>query len=144
PTNNNSDVIYKLQRAQTPCISPSPGPFSDVTTAGDDLSDGSQTYKAVNPGCYLYRVEAVSNGDAGAAKADSPNSNQVTIPTNDTKAPTITDAHAEDDVNGVADSGDTHVFVFSETMDSGIAANGMTYRLQDGDGTTVDIVCGTN
>jgi hypothetical protein len=115
-----------------------------VTTPGDDISDGTQTDKGVNPGCYVYRVTAKSSSDPGATEADSPNSNQVTIPTNDTTAPTITDVHATGDVDGVADTDDTHVFTFSETMDSSLGANGTTYRLQDADGTQVDIVCGTN
>ena len=144
PTDNNSAVIYKLQRAQTPCISPQPGPFSDVTTAGDDISDGRQTDKAVPQGCYLYRVTAASNGDAGATTVNSSNSSQVTVPSSDSEAPTIKDVHVEADANGVADGGDKQVFTFSETMDSSLGAAGTTYRLSDGDGTQVDIVCGTN
>ena len=146
PTNNNSAVVYVLMRGQTTCVDTTHhGNDTAITTPGDDLTDGSQTDKSVaNPGCFVYWVTAKSNSDAGAATKDSPLSNQVTIPSNDTTAPTIKDAHVTDDVNGVADSGDTQSFKFSETMDAGIAANGMTYRLQDGDGTQVDIVCGTN
>src|SRR5205823_3862642 len=58
--------------------------------------------------------------------------------------PVIEQARVVTDVAN-ADAGDVHEFVFSEPMNSSIAATGSTYRVQDGDATPtiVDIACGS-
>lgn len=158
PTNNSTGTTYDLVRYQ---IQPTcagqrdpnskkvvkagitaNGSFVDENPAGTDPPAGTpaQLYPS---GCFEYYLDAKSPTPSTVTQAGA-NSARIQVPATDTKAPTITSLTDTDaGTKGVVDKDDTHVFRFSETIDAGVASNGSSYRISDGNGTQVDIVCGS-
>ncbi len=150
PLFNDSDAVYKVQRANTA------GPDGICGTA-DDIGAGSANFTTVGSvqklpgnivrfndinvpnGCYLYRVQ-VTNPVSGV------NSNSanfaITVPgAPDTGAPTSVRAVADDNVfPGQVDSTDRISILFSEAMN---LAAGDILRVQDVDGEFANITLGT-
>lgn len=148
PSGRSAGTIYTLQRATYPlpeCSGPL-GAFStdvEVDTEYDGFFDDNPAN-----GCYVYRVKSSVTSSPNASVAFSANSANADVPSgsSDTTAPKIDSVSLTTDsgLAGRLDTGDVHTFVFSERMAASTAANGSTYRLSDGDGTTADIVCGSN
>lgn len=157
-------TIYTLQRATSvlPGCLGGFGSFGNVAGGVDtDYNGIFDDFPAA--GCYQYRVVAsvVQNPPplppapvppfvpvANASIAVSGVSGTVTVPsgTADTVRPRITDARTTADKGTVGrlDAGDTQAFAFDERMNPLLGTAGDLYRLSDADGTTVDVICGTN
>ena len=117
-----------------------------MNVADDTDYDGFFTDNPGN-GCFVYRVVAYVPGVANASQAFSEPTGNVSVPQGnpDTVRPRILDLRLTDAGSiGSADANDQHTFTFSERMSPNIAANGATYRLSDPDGTTANVICGTN
>lgn len=147
-SSRSAGTIYVLERAKynlPGCQGPLSAFTSDVQT--DTQYDGIFDDTPAD-GCYVYRVKSAVTSSPNASVAFSANSANAVVPSGstDTTAPKIDAVSLTTDsgLSGRLDTGDKHTFVFSERMAASTAANGSTYRLSDGDGTTADIVCGTN
>lgn len=152
PKNNSSGTTYDLVRYGYNPPSCSGQQSSTGTTVktgitadgsfADNNPAGAPTPLGTPPGCFVY--ELVAKSPTGVT-AKSPKSAPVAVPATDTTDPkidslTLTGGKAGDAV----EKDDTHTFRFSEQMDSTLGSAGTVYRLVDGDGTAVDIQCGTN
>ena len=155
PTNNSSGTTYELQRNQfqpagTPLACQDGAPKSpSYTKVRDVTTSGTYVDASLSNGCYVYRVVATQPTTTGKdpITAEGADSSKVEAPgPTDSTAPTITSVKATKDTGtaGTVDAGDVHEFQFSETLASSADDNGSTYRISDGDGTVLDIVCGTN
>lgn len=147
-SSRSAGTIYTLERATYNLPSCS-GPLSAFTTGVQTDTEYDGIFDDSPPnGCYVYRVKSSVTSSPNASVAYSANSANAVVPSGatDTTDPKIDNVTLSTDsgLTGRLDAGDVHTFTFSERMAASTAANGATYRVSDGDGTTADIVCGTN
>ncbi|MEY2430618.1 MAG: hypothetical protein QOC92_343 [Acidimicrobiaceae bacterium] len=133
-TTPNTDSVAIFRCAGTGCST-----FSKLATVPAWMTSYDDTNLTVDTS-YSYKFRAVDEGDESA---DS--SSTVTTTARATDEPLINQARVTKDasLDGIANAGDEHTFVFSEPMSSSITASGSTYQVRDADGTVVNISCGS-
>lgn len=153
-------TVYQLQRAAyASLLLPCSGSLGAFVNVGPNSTDTPRSIEGVDDdydgiftdhpgnGCFVYRVMAHVPSVANSSRAFSDPTGNVTVPQGnaDDVRPRILDLRLVDaGTAGTADTGDEHVFTFSERMDPSISANGAGYQLSDGDGTVANVVCGVN
>ena len=138
----DSYIVYRADGACPATVDPEgDDSFTQVTTLDDDETEYVATgLDASTQHCFA--VTAVQDGDESAAASDDVTT--AAAPTMDTTGPTAVDTVLTDDNGfaGVMDNGDVFKVVFNEDVAAPEA--GDTLRVEDGNGTTADVVNGTN
>lgn len=145
PTGNAAGVTYTLQRRLA--ADPDNTTFVTVTTAtqAPGTTAGTTVFTDVNVpnGTYVYRVVA-TNPVSGGTAAGTNTASVVVPPAADVARPTavFSAVRSGTGLTGTLDAGDVITIAFNEALAAPTA--GDLIRLQDADGTIVDVINGTN
>lgn len=125
------------------------GTYATIATSTVDEDSATATVweytdADVAAGTYRYRCAGIVDGDTGPNAADPNNESSVTPGTADLSSPTSVDLRVTTNAGlvGQLDTGDVFKVAFSEDMNTDSTNDQI--RIQDADGTTMTIVCGSS